>query len=105
MVFACRYNLYGDVSTKAAAELLKPATADFFAKLIQRVAPKSYAQAMMEVTVTARFLENFGGDSVIPAASFPSAPCPFPAGIDCGNNADHCGQGETKLCSGQCAWK
>jgi len=59
-----RYNLYGDVSTKAAAELLKPDTADFFAKLIQRVAPKSYVQAMMEVTVTARFLENFGGDSV-----------------------------------------
>jgi len=58
--------LYGDVSTKAAAELLKPDTADFFAKLIQRVAPKSYVQAMMEVTVTARFLENFGGDSVPP---------------------------------------
>ena len=56
--------MYGDVSTKAAAELLKPETADFFAKLIQRVAPKSYAQAMAEVTVTGRFLENFAGDSV-----------------------------------------
>ena len=60
----CRYNLYGDVSTRAAQLLLDPETADFFAKLIQRVAPKSYAQAMAEVTVTGRFLENFGGDSV-----------------------------------------
>lgn len=56
--------MYGDISGRAAAELLEPKTADFFAKLIQRVSPKSYAQAMAEVTVTGRFLQNFAGDSV-----------------------------------------
>ena len=39
-----RYLLYGDISAKAAAELRKPEVADHFARLIQRVAPKSYAQ-------------------------------------------------------------
>ena len=38
--------------------------ADFFAKLIQRVAPKSYQQAFGEVYVTGKFLENFSGDQV-----------------------------------------
>ncbi len=38
--------------------------ADFFARLVQRVAPKHYAQAMAEVTVTRLFLENFSGDQV-----------------------------------------
>ena len=56
--------MYGDISNAAAIELLKPDTADFFAKLIQRTSPKSYAQAMAEVTVTGRFLQNFAGDSV-----------------------------------------
>lgn len=37
---------------------------DFFAKLIQRVAPKSYQQALGEVYVTGKFLENFSGDQV-----------------------------------------
>lgn len=37
---------------------------DFFAKLIQRVSPKSYFQAMGEVTITQKFLENFSGDQV-----------------------------------------
>ena len=37
---------------------------DYFAKLIQRVAPKSYAQAIGEVKVCQKFLENFGGDQV-----------------------------------------
>ncbi len=36
----------------------------FFTRLIQRVAPKSYAQALGEVTVTQKFLENFSGDQV-----------------------------------------
>lgn len=40
--------------------------ADFFARLVQRVAPKHYAQAMAEVTVTRLFLENFSGDQVRP---------------------------------------
>ncbi|KAJ0813890.1 putative L-glutamate gamma-semialdehyde dehydrogenase [Helianthus annuus] len=35
---------------------------DFFAKLIQRVAPKSYQQALGEVYVTGKFLENFSCD-------------------------------------------
>lgn len=39
-----RYLLYGDISAQAAAELRKPEVADHFARLIQRVAPKSYAQ-------------------------------------------------------------
>jgi hypothetical protein len=42
----------------------KPAVQDFFARLIQRVAPKSYDQAVAEVRVTRKFYENFGGDQV-----------------------------------------
>lgn len=38
--------------------------ADFFARLIQRVSPKSYQQALGEVQVTQKFLENFCGDQV-----------------------------------------
>lgn len=38
--------------------------ADFFAHLVKRVSPKSYTQALAEVTITRRFLENFAGDSV-----------------------------------------
>lgn len=37
---------------------------EYFARLIQRVSPKSYAQALGEVTVTQKFLENFSGDQV-----------------------------------------
>lgn len=37
---------------------------DFFTRLIQRVAPKSYQQALGEVYVTQKFLENFSGDQV-----------------------------------------
>lgn len=59
-----RYNLMGDVAFNAACELHKPEVLDFFAQLVKRVSPKSYAQALMEVTVTRRFLENFSGDSV-----------------------------------------
>ena len=40
-----RYLMYGDVSARVAEEMRKPDVADFFARLIQRVAPKSYAQA------------------------------------------------------------
>lgn len=39
---------------------------DFFTRLVQRVSPKSYAQALGEVVVTRRFLENFSGDQVSP---------------------------------------
>ncbi|KAK2984371.1 hypothetical protein RJ640_005387 [Escallonia rubra] len=59
-----RYLLYGDISTKAAHMLSLPKVSDFFTRLIQRVAPKSYQQALGEVYVTQKFLENFSGDQV-----------------------------------------
>lgn len=59
-----RYLLYGDISAKAGHMLALPEVSDFFAKLIQRVAPKSYQQALGEVYVTGKFLENFSGDQV-----------------------------------------
>lgn len=59
-----RYVHLGDVSARAAAEMRRPEVLDHFARLIQRVAPKSYAQAVAEVRVTRAFLENFGGDQV-----------------------------------------
>lgn len=59
-----RYLQFGEISRKAGAALSDPITADFFAKSIQKTVPKSYAQAMGEVKVTADFLNNFGGDNV-----------------------------------------
>ncbi|CAE7845705.1 ALDH12A1 [Symbiodinium sp. KB8] len=59
-----RYLLYGDVSAKAAEMLHKEDVADFFARMIQRVVPKSYTQAMNEVRITRQFLRNFSGDQV-----------------------------------------
>ncbi|XP_051123252.1 probable aldehyde dehydrogenase [Andrographis paniculata] len=59
-----RYLMLGDVTAKAANKLGRPEVSDFFAKLIQRVSPKSYQQALGEVTVTQKFLENFCGDQV-----------------------------------------
>ena len=59
-----RYLKYGDVTMRLAEEMRKEGTVDFFARLIQRVAPKSYAQARAEVVVTRKFLENFAGDNV-----------------------------------------
>lgn len=59
-----RYRMYGAVSAKAAATMKQPEVLEFFIKLIQRVAPKSYVQAKAEVEVTQQFLENFGGDQV-----------------------------------------
>ncbi|CAI9757519.1 unnamed protein product [Fraxinus pennsylvanica] len=59
-----RYLMFGDISAKAAYQLSLPEVSDFFSKLIQRVAPKSYQQALGEVYVTQKFLENFCGDQV-----------------------------------------
>lgn len=59
-----RYLMYGEISAKVAEEMRKQEVANFFTRLIQRVAPKSYAQALGEVTVTRRFFENFSGDQV-----------------------------------------
>ncbi|XP_065854638.1 probable aldehyde dehydrogenase [Euphorbia lathyris] len=57
-----RYLLYGDISVKAAHMLSQPKVANFFTRLVQRVSPKSYHQALTGVTVTQKFLENFCGD-------------------------------------------
>ncbi|KAF3952356.1 hypothetical protein CMV_022076 [Castanea mollissima] len=59
-----RYLLFGDISGKAAHMLSIPKVSDFFTRLIQRVAPKSYKQALGEVYVTQKFFENFSGDQV-----------------------------------------
>lgn len=59
-----RYRTYGSVSARAAYMLRLPEVEDFFVRCIQRVVPKSDAQARGEVTVTATFLENFSGDQV-----------------------------------------
>ncbi|CAI0549327.1 unnamed protein product [Linum tenue] len=59
-----RYLLYGNISSKAGHMLSLPKVSDFFARLIQRVSPKSYQQALGEVQVTQKFLENFSGDQV-----------------------------------------
>eukprot|EP00201_Polytomella_parva_P008797 CAMPEP_0175053254 /NCGR_PEP_ID=MMETSP0052_2-20121109/8819_1 /TAXON_ID=51329 ORGANISM="Polytomella parva, Strain SAG 63-3" /NCGR_SAMPLE_ID=MMETSP0052_2 /ASSEMBLY_ACC=CAM_ASM_000194 /LENGTH=508 /DNA_ID=CAMNT_0016317761 /DNA_START=232 /DNA_END=1755 /DNA_ORIENTATION=+ len=59
-----RYVMYGGVSKRVAQELGRPEVSDFFARLIQRVAPKSYKQAAGEVAVTRAFFENFSGDQV-----------------------------------------
>ncbi|XP_024460487.1 delta-1-pyrroline-5-carboxylate dehydrogenase 12A1, mitochondrial [Populus trichocarpa] len=59
-----RYLLYGDITAKAAHMLSVPKVSDFFTRLIQRAAPKSYQQALGEVQVTQKFLENFSGDQV-----------------------------------------
>jgi len=59
-----RYLQFGEISRKAGEALSDPVISDFFAKSIQKTVPKSYAQAMGEVKVTADFLKNFGGDNV-----------------------------------------
>jgi 1-pyrroline-5-carboxylate dehydrogenase len=56
--------MYGAVCAKVAQEMRKPEVASFFAHLIQRTSPKSWAQAMAELVVTRRFFENFSGDQV-----------------------------------------
>jgi len=37
-----RYRMYGDILIKVAAKMHEPEVLEFFIKLIQRVAPKSY---------------------------------------------------------------
>lgn len=59
-----RYLDLGVVSARAASLMREPDVTEFFIKLIQRVAPKSYQQARGEYLVTQKFLENFGGDQV-----------------------------------------
>jgi len=59
-----RYVALGRVCAKAAALLADEATSHYFTRLIQRVMPKSWEQALGEVTVTRIYLENFSGDGV-----------------------------------------
>jgi 1-pyrroline-5-carboxylate dehydrogenase len=59
-----RYRMLGEVCGRAAALLADERIAEYFAKLIQRVMPKSAAQCMGEVVITRVFLENFSGDGV-----------------------------------------
>lgn len=59
-----RYRQLGEISRKAGEALSDPVIADFFATAIVKTVPKSYAQAAGEVSVTAAFLTNFGGDNV-----------------------------------------
>ncbi len=59
-----RYLMLGMISARAAAAMQEPRIADFFARLIQVVMPKSYPQCMAEVTVTRDFLYNFSADNV-----------------------------------------
>ena len=59
-----RYVEWGAISGRAAGMLAQPEVAHHFARCIQRVMPKSYTEAMKEVTVTRDFLYNFSGDGV-----------------------------------------
>lgn len=59
-----RYLQYGEISRKAGDALKDPEIADFFAHCITACVPKSHAQALGEVRVTAAFLCNFAGDNV-----------------------------------------
>lgn len=60
-----RYLHYGQVCRKIAQSLHEPLIMDHFVKLIQKVFPKSYAQAYGEMKVTRAFFENFSGDNVM----------------------------------------
>ena len=55
--------MYGDIFAKAASRMREPEVEEYFIKAIQRVMPKSYAQAKGEYVVTRRMIENFGGDN------------------------------------------
>lgn len=59
-----RYLRLGNICAQAASKMKDPEVMLFFTKLIQRVAPKSHAQAWGEVEVTRKFIENFSGDQV-----------------------------------------
>ncbi len=59
-----RYVMLGGVCARAAALLATPEVEAYFAKLTQRVMPKSWQQCLNEVVVTRVFLENFAGDGV-----------------------------------------
>jgi len=80
-----RYNVLGEVCAKAAQEMRKPEVQYFYARLIQRLTPKSWVQANAEPTITRKFLENYSCDQVrYLAKSF-------------GVSGDHTGQNSTGI--------
>jgi len=59
-----RYIMLGEVCERAAAELAKPETEEFFTKLIQRCVGKHWEQCRGEVVVVRKWLSSFSGDNV-----------------------------------------
>eukprot|EP00434_Breviolum_minutum_P024381 symbB.v1.2.021531.t1/scaffold1865.1/size98072/8 len=59
-----RYVMLGEVCGAAAREMFKPEVSDFFCRLIQRVAPKSYAQAGGEIKAVRTWLQDYSGNNV-----------------------------------------
>lgn len=59
-----RYSMLGAVMADTAREMKKPEVAEFFARLIQRVVPKSMPQCTGEPTVARKFMENYSCDQV-----------------------------------------
>ena len=59
-----RYNMLGEVMAQGARELHKPEVQEFFATLIQRLVPKSWAQCSGEPTITRKWMENYSCDQV-----------------------------------------
>ncbi|CAJ1359516.1 unnamed protein product [Effrenium voratum] len=59
-----RYVMLGEVCGAAAREMFKPEVSDFFCRLIQRVAPKSYSQAGGEIKAVRTWLQDYSGNNV-----------------------------------------
>jgi len=59
-----RYVHLGEVTARVAAEMSKPEVETFFAKFLQRVAPKSEAQCRAEVRLVAAWHRYMSGDTV-----------------------------------------
>jgi len=56
------YKVWGDLLTDVTRKMAEPATEAFFARLIQRVVPKSDAQCTAEVVTSRRWMEYVSGD-------------------------------------------
>jgi len=69
-----RYLELGNMCQAVADEMTKPEVEQFFAKLIQRVVPKSDAQCTGEVAAVRQWIASFGGDQVRMLASSEALP-------------------------------
>ena len=49
---------------QGSSELRKPEVTEYFAKLLQRILGKSWAQCVGEPTVVRKFMENYSTDQV-----------------------------------------